>query len=48
MSNALIIHASISVTRVYSIQLITYNISPTSNLLFVVLLDVLLKYDDHR
>jgi hypothetical protein len=46
MSHALIIHASTLATRVYSIQLITYNLSPTSNLLFVVSLSVLLKYDD--
>jgi hypothetical protein len=48
MSHVLIIHASILATRVYTIQLITYNIFPTSNLPFVVSLSVLLKYDDHR
>jgi hypothetical protein len=48
MSHALIIHASTLATRVHSIQLITYNISPTSNLPFVVSLSVLLKYDCHR
>lgn len=48
MSHALIIHASILATRVYSIQLITYNLSLTSNLAFVVSLSLLLKYDDHR
>ena len=48
MSHALIIHASILATRIYSTQLITYNLFPTSNLPFVASLSVLLKYDDHR
>ena len=48
MSHALIIHASTLPVRVYIIQLITYNLSPTSNLPFVVSLSVLLKYDDSR